>query len=147
LVTHSVQLHDIITQSSSVNLSQNVILQICMVVWLRTWVVWDMMVHHWVIGSNVLKEQGAVTLKGLEVIPHLARFQCYNSLSVWQILLTTPCFIIQAPLTKDGENLFPHFSSDNSSVRSVDKCNDLLTYSHNAYILPFVYCLCIILQS
>lgn len=143
MVTHSFQLRDIITQSSSVYVSQKVILQICMTVWLRTWVLWDMTVHHWVAVSDVLKGCGSFTYMWLEVIRHLARFLCYNSVSVWQTLLTPPCFIIQAPLTNEGENLFLHFLSD----KSADKCKDLLTHSHNSYILSFVYCLCVILQS
>jgi hypothetical protein len=149
LVTHSVQLHDIITKRSSVNLPQNAILQICVMVWLRPWVLWDIAVHYWVVGSDVLKGHGAFTDMWLEVIRHLARFQCYNSVSVWQTLLTPSHFIIQAPLTNDGENLFLHFFVGHfqNSVRSADKRKDLLTNSHNAHILSFAYCLCVVLQS
>jgi len=76
------QLCDIITQSSSVNLSQNVKSSD-----LHDDVVKDLSfmgyaVHHCVVGSDGLKGQGSFTFKWLEVVRHLAISHCYNSVSV-----------------------------------------------------------------
>ena len=136
------QLHDIITRSSSVNLSQSVKSSD-----LHDNVVKDLSfmgyaVHHWVVGSDVLNRQGSFAFNWLEVVPHLARSQCCNSVSVWQALLSQPHFIIQAPINRGWGKFIsvPFVRQFHSSVRSAGKCKDLLTYIMLIFCPWFTVC-------